>query len=111
MYTHMARRDAVSNEEFIKSLIRLHQSPPSKRVNNKQVQNKILQLRASLRELDPAIPKNRATLAEYSTTNQGKSSYTQMQQNLDQVLTLLPNERGDASLLILNFLVQRTDTM
>lgn len=60
------------DEELVTKLIRLHQSKPARKVNNTQVQNKISQLRVKLRQLDPATPKNRAALAEYSTTSQGQ---------------------------------------
>lgn len=111
MYTHMARRDAVSNEELVTKLIRLHQSKPARRVNNIQVQNKISQLRVKLRQLDPATPKNRAALAEYSSTSQGQSSFAEMRQSFDQVLAMLPSERSDVSLMVLGFLAERSEQM
>jgi hypothetical protein len=111
MYTHMARRDSVSNEELVKKLIRLNQSAPTKKINKNQVQNQISQLRAKLRKLDPAISKNRAELVEYSTTNQGQSSYTEMRQSIDKVLAILPNERSDVSLAVINFLAERSNRM
>lgn len=111
MYTHMARRDAVSNEELVTKLIRLYQSKPARRVNNTQVQNKISQLRVKLRQLDPATPKNRAALAEYSGTSQGQSSFAEMRQSFDKVLAVSKGERSDVSLLVLEFLAERSNKM
>jgi hypothetical protein len=104
LYVHLARRSAVDDEELIQALIRLNrQTAPAKQSVNKDIERKITRLRSQLRQLDPAIAKNRQILSEFSTTNQGKTEYATMKQNFDAIIAMLPKERNDVSLLILKY--------
>jgi hypothetical protein len=105
LYAHLARRSAIDDEELVEALIRLNrQTAPRKLGVNKDIERKITRLRSQLRQLDPAIAKNRQILSEFSTNNQGKTEYATMKQNFDAIIAMLAKERNDASLLILKYM-------
>jgi hypothetical protein len=99
MYVHLARRNAISDEELVQKLI---QSPQVGGENpNRQVKTKLSQLRSQLRSLDPSLPKNKKQLAEFKMGATAREEYKTMVQNFESIAKLLPTERPKIAGLVL----------
>jgi hypothetical protein len=99
MYVHMARRNVVTDEELVASLIRLQ--PTGDLSPNPKVKTKLSKLRTKMRSLDPSLPKNRRQLAEFNGEADARKEYSIMSKNFESIARLLPTERPNVSALML----------
>jgi hypothetical protein len=110
LYSHVARRSIVEDEELVAVLIKLYrQGKPVPTGTNKNIQNRITRLRSQLRQLDPATSNKRGELVEFGTTKQAQSEYAAMQKNFNAIVAMLQKERSDASQVILKYVYASTN--
>jgi hypothetical protein len=99
MYVHMARRNAVSDEELVQKLIQTQQLGGEN--SNLSVKTKLAQLRTQLRSIDPKLPKNKKQLAEFQMEANAREEYKTMVQNFEAIGQLLSIERPTMATLVL----------
>jgi hypothetical protein len=99
MYVHLARRNAISDEELVQKLIQSQQL--SGENSNFSVKTKLAQLRTQLRSLNPSLPKNKKQLAEFQIEANAREEYKTMVQNFEAVGQLLSTERPIMATLVL----------
>jgi hypothetical protein len=99
MYVHMARRNAISDEELVQKLIQVQQLGGEN--SNLSVKTKLSQLRTQLHSLDPRLPKNKKQLAEFQMEANAREEYKTMVQNFEEIAKLLPTERPKITALLL----------
>jgi hypothetical protein len=99
MYVHMARRNAVSDEELVKRLIQAQQLGEGN--SNIQVKTQLAKLRTQLQAINPSLPRNQKKLAEFQMGSDAKEQYNTMVQNFDAIAKLLPTERPKIAALVL----------
>jgi hypothetical protein len=99
MYVHMARRNAVSDEELVQKLIQVQQLGGEN--SHLSVKPKLSQLRTQLRSLDPRLPKNKQQLAEFQMEADAREEHKTMVQNFEEIAKLLQTERPKMAELVL----------
>jgi hypothetical protein len=99
MYVHMARRNAVSDEELVQKLIQVQQLGGEN--PNPSVKTKLAQLRTQLRSLDPSLPKNKKQLAEFQMEADARTEHKTMVKNFEAIAKLLQTERPKMAELVL----------
>jgi hypothetical protein len=99
MYVHMARRNAVSDEELVQKLIQVQQLGGEN--SNLSVKPKLSQLRTQLRSLDPSLPKNKKQLAEFQMEADAREEHKTMVKNFEEIAKLLQTERPKMAELVL----------
>ncbi len=110
LYTHVARRSVVDDEELVEALIkRYRQGKPVRPVTNKNIQNQISRLRLQLRQLDPETSKQRSELVEFNTLKQAQSEYADMQKSFNAIIPMLQQERSDTRQVILKYVTDSTN--
>ncbi len=99
MYVHLARRNAVSDEELTQKLIQAQQLGGKN--SNLPVKTQLAQLRTQLHALDPSLPRNQQNLAEFQMGAEAKYEYNTMVKNFETIAKLLPTERPIMATLVL----------
>lgn len=104
MYTHQMQRGEVEDEQLTGTLIRIVQNSAAKPGSSGSAESKNTHLNRTLRTLNPALASNSRKLKEFSTQEQGASSYKKMKQDVDSILALLSSARPEEKRTILTFL-------
>lgn len=110
MYSHMANRGIILDEEMVEKIINIHLRQKSAPTGiNTNLQNRINQIQKELATNNPKAPQNNAKFFNENSRKLGNQEYNKMQATLKEIVALLKTERRDVSQEILKFVADTTN--